>query len=180
MSIQEEYRKLSSEEIGQLIMQGCESDDWSLIEVRSSFNPETVKNTTFSGINKLGVFTEKVNLFGGVSFKTGIYNAWLNNCVVEDNVLIHNVKSYISNYHIEQGVVIHNVDTIAVDGESTFGNGIKVKVLNEKGGREVTIYDHLNTHIAYILTLYRHLDSLIKHIERLVDRYIDFIRDTRG
>ncbi len=161
-------------------MQGCESDDWSLIEVKNGFNPETVKNTKFSGINRLGVFSDTINLFGGISFKTGIYNAWLNNCVVEDNVLIHNVKSYISNYHIEQRVVIHNVNTIAVDGESTFGNGIRVKVLNEQGGREVTIYDHLTTHIAYILSLYRHLDSLIKHIELLVERYIDFIRDTRG
>lgn len=174
------YRKLSSEEIGQLIMQGCESDNWDLIEVKEKFNPDKIKNTTFSGNNKLGLFDDTVNLFGGVSYHTGIYNAWLNNCVVEDNVLIHNVKSYISNYNIEKGVIIHNVNTIAVDGESTFGNGLRVNVLNEKGGREVPIYDHLTTHIAYILALYRHEATLIKHIEELVSRYVAYIKNSRG
>ncbi|MEE4115541.1 MAG: DUF4954 family protein [Marinilabiliaceae bacterium] len=174
------YRKLSSEEIGQLIMQGCESSDWGKIEVREGFSPESIKNTNFTGYNRLGLFNDEVSLFGGVTYRTGIYNAWLNNCLVDDNVLIHNVKSYISNYHIESDVVIHNVNTIAVDGESSFGNGLKVNVLNEKGGREVPIYDHLSTHIAYILALYRHRPALIEHLEALVERYRNYVSDTRG
>ncbi|MCD4769971.1 MAG: DUF4954 family protein [Bacteroidales bacterium] len=179
-AINPEYRGLTSEEIGQLIMQGCSSDDWGLIEVKESFSPENIKNTTFSGNIRLGIFEEVVGLFGGVSFKTGIYNAWLNNCVVEDNVLIHNVKSYISNYHIETRVVIHNVNTIAVDGVTTFGNGVRVKSINEEGKREVPIYDHLTTHIAYILSLYRHRDRLIKVIEKLVDDYVNYVSDNTG
>ncbi|HUS86764.1 MAG TPA: DUF4954 family protein [Bacteroidales bacterium] len=174
------YRKLSSEEIGQLIQQGCSCDDWDRVEVRSRFTTENVKNTHFSGFNRLGVFKEKFNLFGGVSFKSGIYNAWLNNCIVEDNVLIHNVKSYISNYHLESNVVIHNVNSIAVDGRSSFGNGVRVKTINEQGGRDVPIYDHLTTHIAYILALYRHRTGLKNKIEILVANYVKFITSDMG
>ena len=162
------YRKLSGEEIGQLTRQGCSCEDWGMLEVSKRFSTENIKGTHFSGFNRLGAFEEKFNLFGGVSFKSGIYNAWLNNCIVEDNVLIHNVKSYISNYHLESNVVIHNVNSIAVDGTSSFGNGIRVKAISEQGGRDVPIYDHLTTHIAYILALYRHRTNLKVKIESLV------------
>lgn len=169
------YRKLSSEEIGQLIMQGCSCDNWDLIEVGKLFITDNIKNTHFSGHVKLGTFNSEVRLFGGVVFKTGIYNSWLNDCTVEDNVLIHNTGSYISNYHIEQDCIIHNVNTIASDGESSFGNGLKVNCISEQGGREVKIFDHLTTHLAYIMSMYRHRKKLVTAIEELIDDYVDFV-----
>ncbi len=175
-----EYRKLTSEEIGQLLKQGCECEEWELIEVKNGFSTDRIKNTKFSGRNRIGVFDGAVNLFGGVTHKTGIYNAWINNCTIEDNVLIFNIGSYISNYHIKKDAIIHNVNRLAVDGESTFGNGIRVKAINEDGGRDIPIYDHLTTHIAYIFSLYRHKKSLIQQLENLVSEYIDYIRDRTG
>lgn len=180
MASQGKYRKLSSLEIAKLVSQGCESADWALIEVKQGFNTEFVKTCKLSGKVRLGLFDESVSLFGGITHHTGIYNAWLNNCTVEDNVLIFNIGSYISNYHIESGVVIHNVNRLAVEGESTFGNGIRVKAINEDGGRDIPIYDHLTTHIAYIFSLYRHQKSLIQQLEKLVAGYVDFVRDTNG
>ncbi len=174
------YRKLSSEEIGQLIMQGCTCDNWGLVEADRRFVTDSIRNTHFSGHISLGAFENEVELFGGVSFRTGIYNAWLNNCTVGDNVLIHNVGSYISNYNIEQDVIIHNVNTIAVSGRTSFGNGTRVKAVNEDGGREVAIYDHLTTHLAYILSMYRHRKSLVKVIEGLIDDYVEYISGDYG
>ncbi|MDT8401950.1 MAG: DUF4954 family protein [Bacteroidales bacterium] len=174
------YRKLSSEEIGQLIMQGCTCDNWDLVEADRRFITDNIRNAHFSGHNRLGVFENEVELFGGVKFKTGIYNAWLNNCTVGDNVLIHNVGSYISNYIIEEDVIIHNVNTIAVSGMTSFGNGTRVKAINEDGGREVTIYDHLTTHLAYILSMYRHRKKLVKVIEGLIKDYVDYISYSYG
>ena len=174
------YRKLSSEEIGQLIMQGCSCDNWDLVEVNGRFSTDNIRNTQFSGHIKLGVFDSEVQLFGGMVFKTGIYNAWLNNCTVDDNALIHNVGSYISNYHIESDVIIHNVNTIAVNGRTSFGNGLRIKTINEEGGREVTIYDHLTTHLAYILGMYRHRKKLVRVIEDLINDYAEYISDTEG
>ncbi|TFH38997.1 MAG: DUF4954 family protein, partial [Bacteroidia bacterium] len=88
--------------------------------------------------------------------------------------------SYISNYRIESRVVIHNVNTIAVDGITTFGNGIRVKAINEQGGRDIPIYDHLSTHIAYIMALYRHRRELISVLDQLVSNYVEYIKSDTG
>lgn len=179
-STEVKYRILTSEEIGQLIMQGCTCDNWDLIEVERRFTTENIRNAHFSGHIKLGYFDSEVQLFGDVVLKTGIYNAWLNNCVVDNNALIHTVSSYISNYHIESDVVIHNINTLAVSGKTTFGNGIRIKTISEDGGREVAIFDHLTTHLAYILAMYRHRGKLVRVIESLINDYVEYISDSRG
>ena len=174
------YRKLTNEEIGQLIMQSCYCEDWNLIEVIGDFLPDNIRNTKFSGFNRLGRFDEEITLFGGVHMKTGIINAHIHNCIIENNALISSVQSYISNYKIGERVVIHNLNQLAVENKSSFGNGIRIKVINELGRREIPIYDHLSAHVAYILALYRHRTKAIEVIEKLVANYVDYISDTVG
>ncbi len=118
--------------------------------MENHFLPDNIENVKFSGNIKIGKFTKSVILFGGITFKTGIYNAWLHNCTIEDNVLIHNVRGYIANYHIEKESIIHSITTLAVDGETSFGNGTVINVINEEGGRAIPIYDHLSAHILCI------------------------------
>jgi len=174
------YRKLTNEEIGQLIVQGCYCEDWNLIEVVFNFLPDNVRFSKFSGINKLGRFDQEITLFGGVSMKTGILHAHIHNCTIGDNALISSVKSYIANYSIGENVIIHNLNQLAVEGTTTFGNGIRIKVINESGGREIPIYDHLSAQIAYILALYRHRMNAVNEIERLISNYVDFISASVG
>ncbi|MGE4568529.1 MAG: DUF4954 family protein, partial [Bacteroidales bacterium] len=52
------YRKLTTEEIGRLIMQGCHCDDWNLVEVSADFIPDQIFNATFAGYTLLGRFDE--------------------------------------------------------------------------------------------------------------------------
>ncbi len=174
------YRNLLDEEIGQLIHQGCTSTDWSLVKVSHDFIPDNIHNSKFTSHIRLNSFNHSVKLVGGITFKSGIYNAWLHNCEVGKNVLIHNVGSYIANYNIGEGVVIHNVVSLVVDGETTFGNGLKVEAINEGGGREITIYDHLSTHVAYMMALYRHRPKLVASLTGLVDKYADFVKSKTG
>ncbi|MEI6677604.1 MAG: DUF4954 family protein [Mariniphaga sp.] len=174
------YRKLTNEEIGQLIMQGCFCEDWNMIEVVGDFLPDNIKATKFSGYNRLGRFDEEITLFGGVRMKTGIINAHIHNCTIGNNALISSVKSYIANYKIGERVVIHNLNQLAVENKSSFGNGIRIKVINESGGREIPIYDHLSAHVAYILALYRHRTKAIEVIEKFVANYTEYISDTVG
>ncbi|MCF6341868.1 MAG: DUF4954 family protein, partial [Bacteroidales bacterium] len=174
------YRQLHDDEIGQLVYQGCSSTDWSLVKVSINFIPDNIENSKFTGHVKLDSFNTSVNLVGGITFKTGIYNTWLHNCEVGKNTLIHNVGSYIANYKIGENVVIHNITTLAVDGESNFGNGIKVETINEAGGREVPIYDFLSTHVAYMMALYRHRPKLVKALVGMVSRYCDFTKSKTG
>jgi hypothetical protein len=174
------YRPLSDEEIGQLVYQGCFSPDWNLVKVSAGFVPDNIENVMFTGHIRLNSFNRSVKLTGGITFKSGIYNAWLHNCEVGKDALIYNVRSYIANYIIGEGVIIHNVTTIAVDGESYFGNGVMVEAINEGGGREIPIYDYLSAHLAYLLALYRNRPSLISALKKMVDDYSESVKSTTG
>ena len=145
------FRPLSDKEIAKLTSQGCSCDDWSKVEVADGFNPAAVKSTHFSGQIKLGVFEEQLSFFGGITRPAGISNAAIHNCTIGDNVYINHVRNCIANYRIEDKVVIENIDLLATDGESSFGNGVEVAVVNEAGGREIPIYDHLSAQVAYII-----------------------------
>lgn len=174
------YRTLQDEEIGQLIHQGCSSTDWNLVQVSNDFIPDRVENSKFTGNIRLNSFSGSVDLVGGITFKTGIYNAWLHNCEVGRDALIHNVRSYIANYKIGDNVVIHNISTLAVDGESTFGNGIKVEAINEGGGRDIPVYDFLSAHVAYIMSLYRHRPKLVTALKNMVHDYAGSVKSSQG
>ena len=174
------YRFLNSDEINKMLQQGCSSTDWNLVEVSHDFVPDNIHNTKFTGHIKLNTFNRSVRLLGGIEFNSGIYNAWLHNCEVGKDVLIHNIRGYIANYKIEERVIIHNVTTLAVDGDSSFGNGVKVETINEIGGRIVPIYDHLSTHIAYIIALYRHRAGLISSLTNMIEGYTKSVTNRIG
>ena len=174
------FRPLSPIEIDILRNQGCVADDWASITVADDFSPEYIINVKFTGTCRLGHFTLEVPQPGGLMVHAGIYNAHLHNVTVGNDCYIHNVRNYIANYDISDRVVIENTNIIVLDGETTFGNGVLVPVMNETGGREIIIYDSLSAQIAYILALYRHDHVLIKRLEHEIKRYVETRRSTRG
>jgi len=178
--MQIQYRPLSSQEIGRLIEQGCSCSDWSKVQVAEGFNAERVRTTQFCGDVKLGVFEGRVSFFGGVTKPTGISNAVIHNCTIANNVYISQVRNYIANYVIEDDVVIENIDLLAVEGESSFGNGTEVAVVNEAGGREIPIYDHLSAHTAYIIAFYRHRPKVIEMLQKMIADYTASVTSSMG
>ena len=167
------YRSLTAQEIAQLEEQGCKATDWKEIEVADAFDARFVRHSNFSGHNKLGVFRREIELPGGIKVHSGIYNAMLHNCEVGDDAHLYNIHNYIDNYHIGANSCIENVNAILVDGKSTFGNGVRVPVMNEGGGREIPIFNELSASLAYILTLYRHRPKMIAELERQIDAYAE-------
>ncbi|MDR0791889.1 MAG: DUF4954 family protein, partial [Chitinophagaceae bacterium] len=107
----------------------------------------------------------------GLKKQSGIRNACLYNCEIGNDVLIENVQNHIANYAIGNNTVIRNLELMYVEGETAFGNGVEVAVLNETGGREVMIHDKLSAHFAYILSFYRHRPLLIKKMQEMVKNY---------
>ena len=168
-----DFRKLTSAEIAQLERQGCSAKEWSDVEVAQDFDARYVCNATFSGHNKIGAFHREIALPGGLSVHSGIYNATLHNCEVGDDAHLYNIHNYIANYHIGRNTCIENVNAILVDGRTTFGNGVRVSVMNEGGGREIPIFNELSASLAYILTLYRHRPKMIHELERMIDAYAE-------
>jgi hypothetical protein len=174
------YRNLTDLEIKTLTDQLCRCDDWNRVEVADGFSPEYIRNSNFSGDIRIGIFEKEVTFFGGVKKHTGIFNATIHHCRIGNNVYIGQIRNYIANYVIEDEVVIENVDLLAVDGVSSFGNGTHVSVLNETGGREMPIYDHLSAHLAYILALYRHRPSVIDRITSMINNYAQSLSSDMG
>ena len=165
------YRSLTSAEISQLEAQGCKAYNWAEVEVAEDFDARFVRHANFSGHNRLGVFRREIELPGGLHVHSGIYNATLHNCEVGDDAHLYNIHNYIANYSIGHNTCIENVNAILVDGRTTFGNGVRVPVMNEGGGREIPIFNELSASLAYILTLYRHCPQMIRELERMIDAY---------
>ena len=174
------YLKLTAEQIAALEAQSCRCENWSEVTVAEDFNPKYVRNVNFSGQIRLGSFNKIFTLAGGIKKHSGIYHATLHNVVVGDDCMIEHIRNYIANYIIGDGSYIENVTDLITYGETSFGNGTKVSVLNETGGREVAIHEHLSSHEAYITALYRHDQKLIESLNDLVSKYVESSKSSFG
>lgn len=144
------YRNLTSSEISALENSGCTSRDWKNISVSENFSPAKIRNVNFNGEVFLG-----------------------------ENVEINNVFN-LAGYRIEDNVAIRNVDSLSVDGETTFGNGTKISVLNEGGGRELIMFDRLSSQIAYMLVTCRHDNAFVETAERFIHVYCESKKSSTG
>ena len=73
-----EYRQLTEQEIGILESRGCKAQDWDLVTVKEGFDPIFIRNTSFYGNIKIGIFEngkqiiasdEIVNIPQGMDFE---------------------------------------------------------------------------------------------------------------
>ena len=163
-------RKLTPQEIQQLEAQGCTSDEWQRVSIDDAASLKYIRHARFSGDISIGRFSKSFDMPGGMHKHTGIFHATLHNVTIGNDCCIENIKNYIANYDIADDCFIENVDIILCDGPTAFGNGVEVAVLNETGGREVTIHDGLTAHEAYIETFYRHRPELIARIKAFAAR----------
>ena len=165
------YRNLTTEEIEFLTSRGCSAEDWAGVTVHPDIDLARIRHARFSGRVKIGCLNREFEMPGGLKKQSGINMATLHNVEIGDNCLIENVKNYIANYRIGAGSFIENVDIILVDKPSSFGNGVEVSVLNETGGREVTIHDHLSAHEAYMEAMYRHRPNIVGRLKEMAREY---------
>jgi len=174
------YRHLSEKEIATLTVYGCSAENWKEINVAEDFSPAFISNVHFSGTCFLGTFNKIFNLAGGLKKHAGVYNCCLHNSTVSNDVYIDKIHNYIANYILGEGSYIENVNLLVVDGFTSFGNGVKVPVMNEGGGREIPIFDNLSAPLAYVLTLYRHRPIVIQNLQKLIDAYANIQKSDKG
>lgn len=86
----------------------------------------------------------------------------------------------VRNYDIGADTLIEEVTRLECRGESTFGNGTEVAVMNENGGRTVRIYSGLTAQIAYIAAVYRHRPALVAALDRMAQQAADAVRSAQG
>ena len=175
-----EYRKLSQAEIAQLEEQGCTAEDWTWVSVHPETNVKYMRHVRFSGDCRIGQFQKSFTMPGGIHKHSGLFHVTLHNVTIGDDCCVENIKNYIANYDIEADCFIENVDIILVDGPTRFGNGVEVSVLNETGGREVTIHDRLSAQEAYMQAMYRHRPVLIDRLKKFADEIAENRQSDRG
>ena len=163
-------RTLTPLEIQQLEQQGCTAEDWQSVQITDAQSLKYIRGTRFSGDIRIGSFQKSFEMPGGIHKHTGIFHATLHNVTIGNDCCIENIKNYIANYDIGDDCFIENVDIILCDGPTSFGNGVDVAVLNETGGREVTIHDRMTAHEAYLEAFYRHRPRLINSLKEFAAR----------
>lgn len=173
------YRHLKKEEINRLLSQNCFAESWTDITVSEGFSPENIVNSRFDGNIKLGIYSGTIEVEKKMPKKCGIYNSSISNCEIGDHVYISEVKN-LSNYIIERDVAVSNTASLVVTGETTFGNGTELEVLNEGGGRELPIFDRLSSQTAYLTVLYRHDKDFTDKILDLTRNYCESKRSDVG
>ena len=174
------YRNLTGAEIERLQQQKCIAEDWTRVQVAEGFDPQYVRSVEFYGDIRLGRFEKEFAFVCGIRRHSGLHRAVLSNVTVGDNSLIENVSNYIANYDIGEDTLLVNVGTMYCEDGATFGNGVEVSVLNETGGREVMIYDHLSAQTAYVMALYRHRPGMIARLRQSILDYTASVTSNRG
>jgi hypothetical protein len=164
------YRHLSEKEIEKLQLRGCSADNWNNIKVKNPFLTERLYHVHFSGQVKLGSNTGKVETADAVFKPSGILNCTVQNCTIGDDVFLANIGT-LANYSIENNVSVENVGALLVSGNTTFGNGNEIEIMNEGGGRELPIFDKLSAQIAYLLVIYRHNKTFTEKLKLLIATY---------
>ncbi|MBN1257801.1 MAG: DUF4954 family protein, partial [Planctomycetes bacterium] len=172
------FRALTAGEIAILEAGGSRADDWTNVQVAQEFKAETVVRSGFSGSVKLGAFQQPVKV-NGAPLPSGIYDSQLHNSSINDNSLVQQT-ALLANYEVGANVSILNCGLISVEGESAFGNGCELEVLNEGGGRELKIFERLSSQLAYLWTCYRHRPKLVEAINNMIEAYAASKKSTRG
>lgn len=173
------FRSLTTSEIATLEGQGCRAQDWSRVEACDPFIAERVVNCDFSGDIRIGLLEGEATFAGGAVRDCGLYDSRIHNCRFGDNVFVARVGS-LANYTLEDGVIVDGVGQLVVDGETTFGNGVEIEVMNEGGGRPLKIFDRLSSQVAHLLVVCRHDAAMIERLETLVDQYVVTKKSSTG
>jgi len=161
------HRSLTQSEIRQLEAQGCSAEDWYRVLVQEPFLVERVVASQFSGDIRLGRFDAVSALPGGPALPCGVYHARLQNTHLGERCRIADV-GVLAHYRVADEVLIQQVGALQVTGDTTFGNGTEIEVLNEAGGRGLPLCDELSAQLAYLIVCYRHQGELVARLCRLI------------
>jgi len=171
-----QYRALTTAEIETLVAGASCAADWAKVLVKSGFIPNAIRNCEFSGHIKIGSIGNELKPADHIPRQSGLFNARLHNVIIGDNCHIANVHGWLYNLKLDDSVIIENCGTISCTGETSFGNGCELDVLNEGGGRELKITSRTSAQIAYLNALYRDRTALVGALDKLAEDYSDNIK----
>ena len=160
-------RKLTPIEIKKLITNGCSSENWEKVKVKSPFHPSHFKQVVFAGHITIGLTDKIIQLQQSdgqsMNYKSGITNSHLHNTIIGDNCHLKNVK-HLSGVVIGKECALVNIDYFANKEKSAFGNGVEIKPLIETGGRTLPLWVGYNANLVDLLLFHPKRDELKKKV----------------
>lgn len=127
-------RSLTNKEVESLIANGCEAEDWNLIQVAEGFAVDRVHNVNFYGQIRLGSNAGKIEVVDGFEKTCGLRNVTLYNVCVGDDSLIEDTTLIACSVKAEEDHVI--------------------PVLNEAGDGNVVLFPSLSSQMASLQIRY--------------------------
>jgi hypothetical protein len=173
------HRKLTSAERRALEAQGCAAESWDRVLVADPFHAGRVRQVRFSGEVRIGRLEGDAEMPGGGRLPRGLYNSRIHDCTLGDGALVADVR-WLAGYDLEQEVQVLDVGLLAMEGESAFGNGTRIHILNEAGGRTLLLHDRLSAQEAYLAVMHRHRPALSRALEALAEKQAASRRSLRG
>ncbi len=154
---------LEQQSIIQLQNQGCRCDDWDKVTIAPYTDLSRIIRVNLSGDVTIG----KLTAAGGGM----IEDASLKNCVIGDEVFIHNIGEALINCNIEERARIENCGRILFHTDAPCGNGFTIDVLDESGSRPVTVFPGLSAQLALLMARMPRWTN--QHLREILRTYID-------
>lgn len=170
------YRKLTSEEIEILRLQGNEAEDWSQIHVAPDFCSETVRNNRLFGKILLGRFTGKDrDLVHGVCRRSGVYDSILKDVHIADEAIIYRV-GWLHRVFVGQRAAIIDCTMVTCGALTTFGCGTLLSLGVQTGERCVLAFAELDVNLAMRLVAGGCNVEELAEYRRCLQGYLDRIQ----
>ena len=188
-------RALSEEEIAVLKAGGNVNSDsgWKNVLVSSGenmFDAHLIRGCEISGFLVLGRLIRGTLQYHDLVLETGLYDSYLRDVCVGDDVVIRNVK-YLANYRAGSRVILFNIKEMSATKHCKFGNGVLkegepeknriwIGVCNENDKRAVLPFEDMITADAFIWSRYRDDKLLQKRFLELTENGNSKAQDTFG
>lgn len=165
-------RELTEDEVKQLKKARNRASDWNKVRVAENarLDPDRIQDCQFLDEVIIGSL-EGEAMLGDVAFPTGIYDSTLSDCVVCDGALVKNV-GLMHRIIVREKAVVASCGEVSCPKGCVFGNGTRLPVAVDTGGREVLTYAELAIPIVEAITHDNAEDGMLSAYAEAVQEYL--------
>lgn len=178
-----EWCALSAEQIAHLEKNGNFSPNWADVLVSPQCNIDSIRDSRFYGLVRLGAIGNGLLQYHDFSVPEGIFNSCIISCDIGNHCAVHNC-AYLSHYIIGNTVILSKIDEMDTTNHSKAGNGIVkqgedeavrvwIEPLNEAGGRGVLPFYDMLCADAFMWTVFRDDEQLMKALFDITNNTYD-------